>query len=84
MIRNLFWLLIAIPLVLLHQAEAQQQNKITRLAYLSGVSTSADAPRLEAFRETLRAYGHIDGQNILIETRHEAGILNAFPRRRLN
>jgi putative ABC transport system substrate-binding protein len=41
------------------------------VAYLAGVSASADAPRLEAFRQALRAYGYIEGQNILIETLHE-------------
>jgi len=70
--RKLFWLLTAIPLVVIHQAEAQQQKKIPRVAYLAGVSASADAPRLEAFRQALRAYGYIEGQNILIETRHES------------
>jgi putative ABC transport system substrate-binding protein len=77
--RNPFWLLIAIPLVLIHQAEAQQQKKITRLAYLAGVSTSADAPRLEAFRQGLRAYGYFEGQNILIEIRHEGRDLERLP-----
>jgi len=77
--RKLFWLLTAIPLVLIHQAEAQQQKKIPRLAYLAGVSVSADAPRLEAFREALRGYGYIEGQNILIETRHEGRDLERLP-----
>jgi putative ABC transport system substrate-binding protein len=77
--RKLFWLLTAILLVLIHQAEAQQQNKIPRLAYLAGVSVSADAPRLEAFREALRGYGYIEGQNILIETRHEGRDLERLP-----
>jgi putative ABC transport system substrate-binding protein len=77
--KKLFWLLTAIPLVLIHQAEAQQQKKIPRLAYLAGVSTSADEPRLEAFREALRDYGYIEGQNILIETRHEGRDLERLP-----
>lgn len=77
--KKLIWLLTAIPLVLIHQAEAQQQKKIPRVAYLAGVSTSADAPRLEAFRQGLRAYGYIEGQNILIETRHEGRDLERLP-----
>jgi putative tryptophan/tyrosine transport system substrate-binding protein len=77
--RSLCWLLTSIPLVLIHQAEAQQQKKIPRLAYLAGVSTSADAPRLEAFRQGLRGYGYIEGQNIFIETRHEGRDLERLP-----
>jgi putative ABC transport system substrate-binding protein len=52
-----------------------QPAKTPRVAYLAGVSTSADAPRLEAFRQALRAYGYIEGRNILIETRHESSNL---------
>ena len=36
-------------------------------------------PRLEAFRQALRAYGYIEGQNILIETRHESSNLGRLP-----
>src|SRR4030095_16659440 len=64
-------ILFAIPVI----AEAGQPAKPPRVAYLAGVSTSADAPRLEAFRQALRAYGYIEGQNILIETRHESSNL---------
>ena len=77
--RKLCWLLTAIPLVLIHQVQAQQQKKITRLAYLAGVSTSADAPRLEAFRQGLRGYGYIEGQSLFIETRHEGRDLERLP-----
>ena len=77
--RKLCWLLTAIPLVLIHQVHAQQQKKITRLAYLAGVSSSADAPRLEAFRQGLRGYGYIEGQSIFIETRHEGRDLERLP-----
>jgi len=60
-------------------AQAQQSAKIPRVAYLAGVSASADAPRLEAFRQALHAYGYIEGQNILIETRHEGRNLERVP-----
>jgi ABC-type uncharacterized transport system substrate-binding protein len=77
--RKLFWLFTAILLALISRAEAQQPNKILRVAYLAGVSASADAPRLDAFRQALHAYGYIERQNILIETRHEGRDLERLP-----
>jgi putative tryptophan/tyrosine transport system substrate-binding protein len=72
-------LIAAILLVVAVNAEAQQPAKIPRVAYLAGVSATADAPRLEAFRKGLRGYGYIEGQNILIETRHESTNLERLP-----
>ena len=74
-----FWLITAILLVVIDRAEAQQPRKIPRVAYLAGVSATADAPRLEAFRQALRGYGYIEGQNIIIETRHEGRNLERLP-----
>jgi ABC-type uncharacterized transport system substrate-binding protein len=51
--------------------EAQQSTKIPRVGYLAAVSASADAPRLEAFRQGLRDLGYVEGQNIIIDYRHE-------------
>ena len=48
--------------------EAQQPKKVPRLGYLAAVSASADAPRLEAFRQGLREFGYIEGQNIVIDS----------------
>ena len=53
------------------RAQAQQSKKIPRVGYLAAVSVAADAPRLEAFRQGLRERGYIEGQNILIDYRHE-------------
>src|SRR6266508_4340438 len=47
--------------------------------FLASVSASADAPRLEAFRQGLRDLGYIEGQNIIIEYRHEAGGFERLP-----
>ena len=49
------------------------------MVYLAGVSATADAPRLDAFRQALRDHGYIEGQNILIETRHEGRDLDRLP-----
>ena len=72
MIRKLISLVTVLLLPFIDPAEAQQATKIPRVAYLAGVSASADAPRLEAFRQALRGYGYNEGQNILIEIRHES------------
>jgi putative ABC transport system substrate-binding protein len=60
-------------------AQAQQPKKLARIGYLAAVSASADAPRLEAFRQGLRDLGHIEGQNIVIEYRHEARGFERLP-----
>ncbi len=60
-------------------APAQQPRKIPRLGYLAAVSASADAPRLEAFRQGLRDLGYVEGQNILVEYRHESLDLKRLP-----
>lgn len=59
--------------------EAQQPKKIARLGYLAAVSAAADTPRLEAFRQGLRELGYVEGENLLIEYRHEAGSFERLP-----
>jgi putative tryptophan/tyrosine transport system substrate-binding protein len=51
-------------------AKAQQPKKVPRVGYLAAVSASADAPRLEAFRQGLRDLGYVEGQNIVLDFRH--------------
>lgn len=60
-------------------AQAQQPRKVPRLGYLAAVSASADAPRLEAFRQGLRDLGYVEGQTILIDYRHESQDLQRLP-----
>ena len=43
------------------------------------MSAAADAPRLEAFRQGLRELGYIEGQNLVIEFRHESGGFERLP-----
>jgi putative tryptophan/tyrosine transport system substrate-binding protein len=59
-------ILLAVAVV----AKAQQPKKIPRVGYLAAVSASADAPRLEAFRQGLRDLGYVEGQNIVLDFRH--------------
>src|SRR5690242_16080945 len=60
-------------------AYAQQPKKVARVGYLAAVSAAADAPRLEAFRQGLRELGYVEGQNIIIDFRHEAGSFERLP-----
>ena len=81
MIANLkFGLLVcAILFALCPSAEAQQPTKIPRIGYLSGSSPSANAARVEAFRQGLRELGYVGGKNIVIEYRYAEGKLDRLP-----
>jgi len=72
-------LLCALLLALGVPGEAQQPKKIVRVGYLAAVSAAADAPRLEAFRQGLRELGYIEGENLVIEFRHEGGGFERLP-----
>src|SRR5262245_2279717 len=56
-------------------ADAQQSNisKIPRIGFLSGVSLTVLAARVEAFRQGLRELGYVEGKNIVIEWRSGEG-----------
>jgi putative tryptophan/tyrosine transport system substrate-binding protein len=60
-------------------AQAQQSNTISRIGYLSVLSSSSDSARIQAFRQGLRELGYIEGQSISIETRYAEGNLNQLP-----
>jgi len=76
----MFWVLpCALVLALGAPADAQQPKKISRVGYIAAVSAAADAPRLKAFRQGLLDLGHIEGQNIIIEYRHEGGGFERLP-----
>lgn len=60
-------------------AGAQPAKKVSRVGYLAAVSAAADAPRLEAFRQGLRELGYVEGQNLVVEYRHEAGGFERLP-----
>jgi putative ABC transport system substrate-binding protein len=60
-------------------AEAQQPAKITRIGYLDAVSLSVNAARVEAFRQSLRKLGYVEGKSIFIEWRSADGKLDRLP-----
>jgi putative ABC transport system substrate-binding protein len=54
-------------------ASAQQQTRIPRIGYLSANSALAEKPRLDPFRQGLRAIGRYEGQNLVVEYRFTDG-----------
>jgi len=60
-------------------AGAQQPAKISLIGYLTGPSLSANAARIEAFRQGLRELGYVEGKNIVIEWRSAEGKLDRLP-----
>jgi putative ABC transport system substrate-binding protein len=75
----LFFTLTAMLLALRLSAEAQQPKKVPRVGYLSVLSPSSDAARLEAFRQGLGELGYVEGQSLTIEARYADGKLNRLP-----
>jgi len=60
-------LVAALVLALGAMTHAQQPTKVPRIGYLATVSPSANAVRIEAFRQGLRELGYVEGKNIVIE-----------------
>ena len=71
--------LCAMLFALCFPAEAQQPTKIPRIGYLGAASLSANAARIEAFRQGLRELGYVEGKNIVIEWRYAEGKLDRLP-----
>ena len=63
----------ALPVVI----DAQPENKIWRIGYLTGLPR--DSPRAVPFLEGLRELGYIEGRNILLEWRYSGGRAERFP-----
>jgi putative ABC transport system substrate-binding protein len=50
-------------------ARAQQPGKVHRVGILWASAPSANAPRMEAFRQGLRELGYVEGRNLVIAAR---------------
>jgi putative ABC transport system substrate-binding protein len=59
--------------------DAQAPARIARIGYLSPLAPEADAANIEALRQGLRALGHVEGQNLAIETRYANGRAERLP-----
>jgi len=75
----LLYVLPALILAALHPAEAQQQEKIPRIGFLSSGSPSSDVAWIEAFRQGLSELGYVERKNILIEYRYGRGKTKRYP-----
>jgi putative tryptophan/tyrosine transport system substrate-binding protein len=71
--------LVVLALAQFRPAEAQQAKKVHRIGYLTSNTSSAELPRLDAFRQALRDLGHVEGQNIVMEHRHAEGKFDRLP-----
>ncbi len=58
---------------------AQQPKKFPRIGYFAAQASSAELPRIDAFRQGLRALGYVEGQNIVIDYRFTDGKLERLP-----
>jgi putative tryptophan/tyrosine transport system substrate-binding protein len=62
-------------LLTLSTARAQRRGKVPVVGFLGFASEQADRPFLEALRTGLKEHGYVEGQTILLESRHAAGDL---------
>jgi len=60
-------------------ADAQPAAHVPRIGLLSSGSPHAPRPNVEAFQQGLRDLGYVEGQNILIEYRHDEGQADRLP-----
>jgi ABC-type uncharacterized transport system substrate-binding protein len=67
--------LLAAPLA----AEAQPAGKVHRIGFLGSGSATGDPRTREAFREGLREFGWVEGQNLVIEYRFAEGQSDRLP-----
>ena len=71
--------LCAMLFALSFSAAAQQPAKAPRIGLLGGGSASANAGRVEAFRQGLRELAYVEGKNIVIDYRWAEGKLDLLP-----
>jgi putative tryptophan/tyrosine transport system substrate-binding protein len=75
--QNFFALsLCAMFFALCAAVQAQPAAKVARVGILSGTSIADNAARIGEFRQALRELGHVEGKNIVIESRYAEGRLD--------
>ena len=71
--------LVTLLLASFYLAQAQQPTKVTPIGYLAPASLSANAARIEAFRQGLRELSYVEEKNIVIEPRYADGKFDRLP-----
>ena len=71
--------LCTLLLALCSSGEAQQPTKIPRIGYLAFGDPTSAGPPVEAFRQGLREFGYVEGENILVEYRYAEGRQDRVP-----
>ncbi len=72
-------LILTVILILAPLAEAQSARQVWRIGYLGTSSPALEPNLVNAFRQGLREFGHIEGQDIVIEYRWAEGKYDRFP-----
>jgi putative tryptophan/tyrosine transport system substrate-binding protein len=71
--------LCAMLFALCGSVDAQQPKKVSRVGFLLFPSRSSIAEPLDAFRQGMREFGYVEGQNIVIEYRYADGKFDRLP-----
>ena len=71
--------LCALLLALCTTVEAQQPEKISRIGFLSALSSPPVAERLQAFLLGMRKLGYVERKNLIVESRYAQGKLESLP-----
>jgi putative ABC transport system substrate-binding protein len=72
--------LCAMHFALCSSAAAQQSAKFPRIGYVSGTGDPKNpGPLVDAFRQGLRDFGYIEGENLLVEFRYAEGNRDRIP-----
>jgi len=76
--RILSWL-IAVLLLSVHVAEAQQSGKLPRVGLLFVGESSPPSPHVQALGQGLRNLGYVEGKTIVLEYRYAEGKIERLP-----
>jgi ABC-type uncharacterized transport system substrate-binding protein len=76
--RILSWL-IAVLLLSVHVAEAQQSGKLPRVGLLFVGESSPPSPHVQALGQGLRNLGYVEGKAIVLEYRYAEGKIERLP-----
>ena len=63
----------------LSSADAQQPKKLPRIGFIAMSTWASGGQNFEAFRQGLRDFGYVEGQNILLEPRWAEGWSERLP-----